>query len=377
MIGQPVMHSAVIIVWEFPPGPGGIGQHAFSLAYAVNRKGFTVDVITSGDYATSAELRQFDEQHSNLNIRRIMGSSWTKYVRRLLTCISIVRSRKPAIVILSGKAALWTSLIIRPFIPSESTIYGVVHGTEINLPGRIPRWLTHLSMRKVDVLICVSRFTQVLLQSSVEFLPPVFVLANGLSIALMPSEGAEPIDSIREKGYPRLLTVGRISSRKGQFRVIRALPYLRTIWPEIHYHMIGIDTGKDELIALAKRFGVENHITVHGVFADRNRLYGAYCSADVFVMLSENQSDGDVEGFGIAILEANYFGVPAIGSKGCGIEDAIQDGYNGYLVSGDDAREIARALKNCLADESMKDHAKTWAQMHDWDILAEKLVPQG
>jgi phosphatidylinositol alpha-1,6-mannosyltransferase len=370
------MHSALIIVWEFPPGPGGIGQHAFSLAYAIHRKGIMVDVVTSGDYAAPSEIQQFDDQNRALNISRISNSSLLKYVRRMFACVSIVRRRKPALVILSGKSALWCGLIIRPFLPDGSVVYGFVHGTEINLPSRFARGLTHLSMRKVDRLVCVSNFTKELLKRSVNGLPSVYVLANGLSIALMPDGYSEPLDDIQKKGHPRLLTVGRISPRKGQFRVVRALPYLRTIWPNIHYHIVGIDSQRHELMSLAKSLGVDNLITIHGVLKNREQLYRAYSSADVFVMLSENQSDGDVEGFGIAILEANYFGVPAIGSKGCGIEDAIRDGFNGYLVDGDDAEEIAIVLRNVLSDESMKDRAKEWARMHDWDILVRSLIQE-
>ena len=37
--------------------------------------------------------------------------------------------------------------------------------------------------------------------------------------------------------------------------------------------------------------------------------------SNIFIMLSNNLISGDVEGFGIAILEANYFGLPAYRSK--------------------------------------------------------------
>ena len=33
-------------------------------------------------------------------------------------------------------------------------------------------------------------------------------------------------------------------------------------------------------------------------------------NSNIFIMLSDNLESGDVEGFSIAILEANYFGLP-------------------------------------------------------------------
>ena len=49
--------------------------------------------------------------------------------------------------------------------------------------------------------------------------------------------------------------------------------------------------------------------------------------------------------FGIAIIEANYFGVPAIGSKLSGIEDAIEDGVTGFVVNPKSPSEILYVLK--------------------------------
>jgi glycosyltransferase involved in cell wall biosynthesis len=69
-------------------------------------------------------------------------------------------------------------------------------------------------------------------------------------------------------------------------------------------------------------------------------------------MLSENLPNGDFEGFGIAILEANYLGLPAIGSKNSGIADAISNGYSGILVDPHNPTEIAEAIMIIMSDYS-------------------------
>jgi phosphatidylinositol alpha-1,6-mannosyltransferase len=109
--------------------------------------------------------------------------------------------------------------------------------------------------------------------------------------------------------------------------------------------------------------------------ADKEELAMAYKTADVFIMLSENQTDGDVEGFGIAILEANYFELPAIGAKGCGIEDAIQSGINGELVDGNSAKEIEDSLKKILGNKAAyTSQLSDWVKKHDWNMLVEKFI---
>ena len=42
----------------------------------------------------------------------------------------------------------------------------------------------------------------------------------------------------------------------------------------------------------------------------------------------------DVEGFGLVFVEAGRYGIPVIGGKGAGVDEAISDGVNGFLIDG-------------------------------------------
>jgi phosphatidylinositol alpha-1,6-mannosyltransferase len=101
----------------------------------------------------------------------------------------------------------------------------------------------------------------------------------------------------------------------------------------------------------------------------------AYKGCDIFMMLSENQADGDMEGFGIAILEANYFGKPAIGSIGCGIEDAIEEGYNGFKINNKDIYATATAVSKILMSETdWATQSEAWAAKHNWNDIADDYI---
>jgi phosphatidylinositol alpha-1,6-mannosyltransferase len=200
-------------------------------------------------------------------------------------------------------------------------------------------------------------------------------LVNGLITDELCGIRVDSMSAFKLKGSPRLLTVGQLTRRKGQHRVINALPYLRKQWPDIHYHMVGLDTDRDRLMEQANGLGVTDCITIHGRVSEREDLFKFYTSVDVFIMLSESQADGDVEGFGIAILEANYFGVPAVGASGCGIEAAIKDGENGFLVDGDKVKQITEAIDSCLRkSEDMKPAMKEWVKQHNWDDLISQFL---
>jgi phosphatidylinositol alpha-1,6-mannosyltransferase len=105
----------------------------------------------------------------------------------------------------------------------------------------------------------------------------------------------------------------------------------------------------------------------------RQELFRAFASADLFVMLSENQKNGDLEGFGIAILEANAFGLPAIGASGCGIEDAISP-ESGILIDGNDASAMVHAMERILENkQAFSKGARHWAEQHNWAELIKEL----
>lgn len=360
--------KALIIVWEFPPGPGGIGKHAYSFSSALAGQHFSVTIITSADYVGHDEIAHFDKINSNLNIIRVYGWFLFRYINRFFQTIYYCLKLNPEHVICSGRTALWLIPFIQ-FITKQTTrVSAFLHGSEIQMKGFLNRNLTYYSLNLADRIYCVSSFTKSLLPVKLQIRENVFVLSNGLNLDILKMK--RPYRDVRYSGSPTLLTVGQLTRRKGQHRVIHALPELVKTWPEIVYHMVGIDTNRAELLMLARKLGVEKNIFFHGRLKDSSDVYNAYSSTDVFIMLSENQDDGDVEGFGIAILEANFFGQPAVGARGCGIEDAIKEGVNGYLVNGDNTQEIQVAVMKCLENKgNMESGTKEWARYHDWNHL--------
>ena len=169
-----------------------------------------------------------------------------------------------------------------------------------------------------------------------------------------------------------LVTVGRISERKGQHMVIEHMKTLKNDTPELNYHCIGIKDQVAPLESKIRDFNLTNKITFHGTLG-LTEMIDRLNKCDIFVMLSVETQEGDVEGFGIAILEANALGLPAIGAKGSGINDAINDGQSGILIDGNSATEFSSAIQNILNDyESYSKGAKEWAQQHDWNNLITK-----
>jgi glycosyltransferase involved in cell wall biosynthesis len=127
-----------------------------------------------------------------------------------------------------------------------------------------------------------------------------------------------------------------------------------------------LPTEQVSLQQLAADLGVQTHVTFHEVLS-ATALQEQLQRNHVFVMLSEHLPNGDFEGFGIAILEANSYGLPAIGSINSGISDAIQDGYSGKLVDPHHPKAIKEALQEIQTNyDAYSSQAKEWATHFQW-----------
>src|SRR5690606_30446644 len=241
-------------------------------------------------------------------------------------------ARHNDIIIASGKFPLWLVAFVSLFFPSKKIVV-VLHGSELRAGGVVGKLLTKWGLKRYDKLIAVSHFTKNL---ALERQPKVTisVINNGFAPKI-----SEAITDEAQKSALSLITVGNVTSRKGQQNVIKALPALKANFPDIVYHIVGLPTEKEKFLKLAKELLVEDAVIFHGVLSDET-LFKRLSASTVFCMLSDHLSNGDVEGFGIAVLEANHLGLPAIGSKDSGIADAIRDGFSGKLVDPHNPEEI-------------------------------------
>lgn len=350
------MPKILILTSEFPPQPGGIGNHAYHLARGLQGNGYEVVLVCDRRSETGEEEREFDEgvefQVVRIPRKKIIFFSYLDRVRK-----AFALGKEADIVLASGKFSLWMGAFLSFFL--KKRFIAVVHGSEIRLPNVILRKLTEFSLKRYEAVIAVSNYTKSLMGHL--RLKKIHVIPNGFEMEVV------EVGRVREDPMPILITVGNVTQRKGQHNVIQALPVLLKKYPDLEYHIVGIPTDKAKLEKLALALGVEKSVMFYGKVEEESKRE-LLLQADVFVMLSEKTKRGDVEGFGIAILEANALGVPGIGARDCGIEDAIKDGVSGRLVNNKSPMELEEALTEILRNyQSYSQDAKDWAEGFTWE----------
>ncbi|GBL45750.1 glycosyl transferase, group 1 [Sulfuriferula multivorans] len=147
-----------------------------------------------------------------------------------------------------------------------------------------------------------------------------------------------------------ILSVGRLSRRKGFDQVIKSLPALVQAGLDVQYTLIGIGEDQDYLLDLASEHGVVDrvHLLGHVSADDLPRWYNA---CDVFAM-PNREINGDTEGFGMVFIEAAACAKPAVAGTAGGTGAAVIDGMTGMRVDGNELA-VTSALHRLLGDPSL------------------------
>ncbi|MDB9347409.1 glycosyltransferase [Nodularia spumigena] len=143
---------------------------------------------------------------------------------------------------------------------------------------------------------------------------------------------------------PIILTVARLSASeqyKGYDQIIRAMPKIRSMIPDVHYMIVGKGDDQSRIKRLIAELKLENCVTLAGFVPDAE-LCDYYNLCNLFAMPSKG------EGFGIVYLEALACGKPVLGGNQDAAIDALCHGKLGALVNPDDVLEIAHTIIEIL-----------------------------
>lgn len=357
----------LLISTEFPPGPGGIGNHAYNLAKHLNLNGHEITVMTVSDFSDAEAEKNFDDRQRFKIIRFSRFKFRLKTYRERIRRISEeVKNNNYTHIIFSGRFSLYSSLFLRKLCDKIKFI-AIAHGGDINANNAAEKAIIKKALSEMDLIIPVSNYSASKIPVELKD-KNVSVIPNGFDF----EKDVKVKERTSINKNLNLVTVGTVWPRKGHHNVLKAFPQILKNNPELKYNIAGRLADLSKIQKFTEDVNMAGHIKLHGLVTN-DRLYEILNESDIFIMLSETQSSGDFEGFGIAVIEANYFGLPAIGSKNSGLEDAICSGVSGLLVNPDDPDEISEAIekiKNNYPDYSKG--AKQWAEKHHWGKIVKR-----
>lgn len=161
---------------------------------------------------------------------------------------------------------------------------------------------------------------------------------NGLS-----NEFMNKIEIVPLLQRSSILMLCSLRSYKGIFEFINLADRL----PGCQFEMV-VSDAVDNVNAFCKRYVIPHNLHIYPSQTD---VHSFYQKARLVVNLSD--STACIETFGLTLLEAFSYGIPAIGPMVGGPTEIIDDGKNGFLVDSKNTEELLDKVRLLMEDEKL------------------------
>ena len=366
-----------MLIYMFPPIVGGGEIGAFETAAAIAREGHEVHVLTSH----YPGLKRYEEMQGVKVHRNIVGCFIDPYnaaekASKQMSALSMVSFMKlaiPALLSLNNKERF--DVIHSEFVlPAgvSGALVGSLQGTpsvvtlvggDIFTPSEpfFMSFLRHLAMPLYKIAF-TSKLTAISSDSakrarSLGAHGKIDITPYGVDLSLFKKEKKNP-ELAKKLGLrkgPTIVSVCRLSKRKGLSYLLEAMSRLHSKFPDVNIILVGDGPERKRLEDLARRLNLDKNTIFTGA-VEHDKLPDYYNLGDIFVLPSLH------EGLGIVFMEAMACGLPVITTNKGGMVDIIEDEKTGFLIEPENSAQIEEQLLKLLRNESLRKRMSDSAQ---------------
>jgi phosphatidylinositol alpha-1,6-mannosyltransferase len=345
------MKKILFVTNDFGPRAGGIESFIMGLVERLPLDTVTVYTSSQGDTA-GYDAKWMDDFGVKVIRDRSKMMLPTPRVGRALK--KIIKKEKFSVACFGAAAPLG---LLAPTLRKAgiARIISLTHGHEVWWAKVFPfNLVIHRIGEGVDVLTYLGDFTRRNISTALspKAREAMVRIAPGIDTSRFCPDST-PSKLRQELGLSSksvIVSVGRLVPRKGQDRLIQALPLIREKIPNVHLLLVGAGSYRRTLLKLVEERKVKDLVTLVGR-VPYGQLPDYFRCGDIFAMPSRSRMAGlEVEGLGIVYLEASGCGLPVIAGNSGGAPDAVVDGVTGILVDGTNVNAIAAAIVRVLSD---------------------------
>ena len=171
---------------------------------------------------------------------------------------------------------------------------------------------------------------------------PITVIPNGIEVAQFQNPPApyRKCDLGIPQAAPLLIYVGRLAEEKNLHRLLPQVAIAREIVPDLHLLVVGDGPQAAALREQARELRIATAVHFRGAVVAED-VPNLLAAGDGFVTASESEVHP------LSIVEAMAAGLPVVAVHSPGIEDTVEHGQSGLLVSR--AEGLAAAMVGLLA----------------------------
>lgn len=146
------------------------------------------------------------------------------------------------------------------------------------------------------------------------------------------------------EGTLNLVSVARLVEKKGLRYAIEAVSMLRAQIPGIRYRIIGEGPMRSELEALVRKLDLQDAVELPGA-KTQDEIRAVFAGSHLCLMPSVTDTNGDQEGQGVVLQEAQASGLPVIATRHNGFPEGMDENRSGFLVPEHDAGALAERIE--------------------------------
>lgn len=158
------------------------------------------------------------------------------------------------------------------------------------------------------------------------------------------------------KGEISVLSVGRLVEMKGREYAIKAMAQIIKKHPNINYNIVGDGILRQPLQQLIDDLGVEASIHLLG-WVTTEKLDQLYHDSHILLHPSVVASNGNTEGQGVVLVEAQAMGMPVVATNHGAFPETVLDGKSGFLTAERDVEDLAEKLEYLVMN------TETWPEI--------------
>ena len=273
-------------------------------------------------------------------------------------------------------ATTWRMALPALLVFPTSKLVITIHGNEILVKPVALKKLMRWAISKADLLVCVSGYTEELLQDvvsprNVRTLINYNGILSAASITRIEEKWTEPNEPLK------VFTVCRHEPRKN---LVAALEGFISSNIEGEYRIAGTGPETEKLKALTEKYPSAN-VTLLGRISE-TQLKEELLHASIFLHPQiEMKSSGDVEGFGLVVADAMAHGCVVIAGANGGTKELIDHHATGLALNTCDSDEIDSQLTWCDRNQAQLGRIGLAAHQRattdfDWDRHATKIIAE-
>ena len=339
----------------FPPITGGIENHNAALAEWLPR---------------FAETRLIVNRHGK------QALPWFLPYAFLKAFFLMFRSD----VLLLGDGVLAPVGAAIKFCFPRKTVVTVLHGLDITYTSPIyQRFWVGGCFRHLDGYLCVSEHTRSQATEHGINSRKCIIIPNGVETERFAGDrDRNRLETLLGRSLDHkivLLTLGRLAKRKGVAWFIRHV--LSHLNGNTLYAVAGSGPDEPAVLEAIAAAGMNDRVILLGRVSGDDMLTLLH-SSDIFVQ-PNIRVPGDMEGFGIAVIEAGAAGLPVVASDLEGLRDAIMHGHNGFLVKPEQTGGFVKTINELAENEDERrafgDQAARFIEdTFHWNMIAKRYI---